>query len=62
MKYNKILLLLFLFAYMNNNAQEIVTAGGGTLKDWAHLKLYEKENEQLKKIADPNRVVFMGNS
>ena len=47
---------------MNNNAQEIVTAGGGTLKDWAHLKLYEKENEQLKKIADPNRVVFMGNS
>jgi lysophospholipase L1-like esterase len=62
MKYNKILLLLFLFAFMNNNAQEIVTAGGGTLKDWAHLKLYEKENEQLKKIADPNRVVFMGNS
>ena len=62
MKYNKILLLLFLFAFMNNNAQEIVTAGGGTLKDWAHLKLYEKENEQLKKIVDPNRVVFMGNS
>ena len=57
MKYNKILLLLFLLAFMNNNAQEIVTAGGGTLKDWAHLKLYEKENEQLKKIADPNRVV-----
>jgi len=47
---------------MNNNAQEIVTAGGGTLKDWAHLKKYEKENEQLKKINDPNRVVFMGNS
>ena len=47
---------------MNNNAQDIVTAGGGTLKDWAHLKKYEKENEQLKKINDPNRVVFMGNS
>ena len=62
MKYNKILLLLFLIAFMNNNAQEIVTAGGGTLKDWAHLKKYEKENEQLKKINAPNRVVFMGNS
>ncbi len=62
MKYNKILLLLFLIAFMNNNAQEIVTAGGGTLKDWAHLKKYEKENEQLTKINDPNRVVFMGNS
>ena len=62
MKYNKILLLLFLIAFMNNNAQEIVIAGGGTLKDWAHLKKYEKENEQLKKINEPNRVVFMGNS
>ena len=62
MKYNKILLLLFLIAFMNNNAQEIVTAGGGTLKDWAHLKKYEKENEQLNKINEPNRVVFMGNS
>ena len=62
MKYNKILLLLFLIAFMNNNAQEIITAGGGTLKDWAHLKKYEKENEQLKKINEPHRVVFMGNS
>ena len=62
MKYNKILLLLFLIAFMNNNAQEIVTAGGGTLKDWAHLKKYEKENEKLKKINEPHRVVFMGNS
>jgi lysophospholipase L1-like esterase len=62
MKYNKILLLLFLIAFMNNNAQEIVTAGGGTLKDWAHLKKYEKENKQLKKINEPHRVVFMGNS
>jgi hypothetical protein len=26
MKYNKILLLLFLLAFMSNNAQEIVTA------------------------------------
>ena len=62
MKYNKILLLLFLIAFMNNNAQEIITAGGGTLKDWSHLKKYEKENEQLKKINEPHRVVFMGNS
>jgi len=62
MKYNKILLLLFLIAFMNNNAQEIVTAGGGTLKDWANLKKYEKENEKLKKINEPHRVVFMGNS
>jgi lysophospholipase L1-like esterase len=32
------------------------------LKDWAHLKKYEKENKQLKKINEPHRVVFMGNS
>ena len=62
MKYNKLLLLLFLIAFMNNNAQEIVTAGGGTLKDCANLKKYEKENEQLKKINEPHRVVFIGNS
>jgi lysophospholipase L1-like esterase len=34
----------------------------GTLMDWATLKKFEKDNEQLKKINDPNRVVFMGNS
>ena len=44
MKYNKILLLLFLFAFMNNNCTRNSYSGGGTLKDWAHLKKYEKEN------------------
>ena len=47
---------------MSNSAQDIYIQGGGTLTDWAHLKKFEKENEQLKKINDPNRVVFMGNS
>ncbi len=36
--------------------------GGGTLMDWANLKLYEQKNEELKKINDPERIVFMGNS
>lgn len=44
------------------NPEDIHVAGGGTLMDWAHLKKYEKSNEELKKISDPNRVVFMGNS
>ena len=30
--------------------------------DWANLKLYEQKNEELKKINDPERIVFMGNS
>jgi len=47
---------------MSNSAQDIYIQGGGTLTDWAHLKKFEKENEQLKKIDEPNRVVFMGNS
>lgn len=63
MKYNKILLILFLFSIaMSNNAQDIYIQGGGTLTDWAHLKKYEQSNSKLKKINDPNRVVFMGNS
>ena len=45
---------------MANNAQDI--AGGGILKDWAHLKKFENENETLKKVNDSERVVFMGNS
>jgi hypothetical protein len=44
------------------SAPEIAIAGGGTLMDWANMKFYEERNEKLKKIADPNRVVFMGNS
>jgi lysophospholipase L1-like esterase len=63
MKYNKILLILFLFSIaMSNNAQDIYIQGGGTLTDWAHLKKYEQSNSELKKINDPDRVVFMGNS
>ena len=62
MKYNKIFLLIFLFSIMNNTAQDINIQGGGTLMDWAHLKKYEQSNSELKKIYEPNRVVFMGNS
>ena len=47
---------------MNNTAQDVYIQGGGTLMDWAHLKKYEQSNSELKKINDPNRVVFMGNS
>lgn len=62
MKYNKIFLLIFLFSIMNNTAQDINIQGGGTLMDWAHLKKHEQSNSELKKIYEPNRVVFMGNS
>jgi lysophospholipase L1-like esterase len=62
MKYHKTLLLIFLFSIMSNTAQDVYIQGGGTLMDWAHLKKYEQSNSELKKINDPNRVVFMGNS
>jgi lysophospholipase L1-like esterase len=63
MKYNNILLILFLFSIaVSNNAQDIYIQGGGTLTDWAHLKKYEQNNSELKKINEPDRVVFMGNS
>ena len=63
MKYNKILLILILFSIaMSNNAQDIYIQGGGTLTDWAHLKKYEQSNSELKKINEPDRVVFIGNS
>jgi len=63
MKYNKILLILFLFSIaMSNNAQDIYIQGGGTLTDWAHLKKYEQSNSELKKINEPDRIVFIGNS
>ena len=63
MKYNKILVILFLFSIaMSNNAQDIYIQGGGTLTDWAHLKKYEQSNSELKKINEPDRIVFMGNS
>ena len=56
-----IIIILF-FTTMINYAQDIFIQGGGTLKDWAHLKKFEKENETLKKVNDSERVVFMGNS
>ena len=62
MRQNKILLLIFLFSIMKNTAQDIYIQGGGTLMDWAHLKKYEQNNSELKKINEPDRVVFMGNS
>ena len=63
MKYDKTLLILFLFSIiMSNNAQDIYIQGGGTLTDWAHLKKYEQNNSELKKINEPDRIVFMGNS
>ena len=43
-------------------APQIAIAGGGTLMDWANINFYQSSNEDLKKIDDPNRVVFMGNS
>ena len=45
---------------MSNNAQDIYIQGGGTLTDWAHLKKYEQSNSELKKINEPDRIVFMG--
>ena len=63
MKYNKtIFTFLLIFTIMINNAQEVFIQGGGTLEDWAHLTKFETDNEKLKKINDPKRVVFMGNS
>lgn len=65
MNLKKILFIIFLIniGMKNNNySQEAHIAGGGNLKDWAHLKKYEKNNEELIKIIDANRVVFMGNS
>lgn len=65
MNLKKILFIIFLIniGMKNNNySQEAHIAGGGNLKDWAHLKKYEKNNEELIKINDANRVVFMGNS
>lgn len=54
------IIIFLLLLGMANNAQNI--AGGGILKDWAHLKKFENENETLKKVNDSERVVFMGNS
>ena len=63
MSFNKIILaIVFISTTMVVNAQEISIAGGGTLMDWANLKRYQENNQELRKITDPNRVVFMGNS
>ena len=44
------------------SAPEIAIAGGGSLIDWANMNFYKDSNDELKKITDTNRVVFMGNS
>jgi len=63
MKKNNILTFFFLISIIISlNAQEIYIQGGGTLMDWAHLKKYELENIEIKKVDDSDRVVFMGNS
>ena len=54
------IIIFLLLLGMANNAQNI--AGGGILKDWAHLKKFENENETLKKVDDSERIIFMGNS
>ena len=51
------IIIFLLLLGMANNAQDI--AGGGILKDWAHLKKFENENETLKKVNDSERVVFL---
>ena len=44
------------------SAPKIAIAGGGILMDWANMNFYKESNEKLKKLTEPNRVVFMGNS
>ena len=56
------LILILNFIMDNNYSQDINIAGGGNLQDWANLNKYQKNNKELKKIIEPNRVVFMGNS
>ena len=60
--HNLTFVLLFISIMITGNAQDVHIAGGGTLMDWANLKFYQESNEDLKKLNDPNRVVFMGNS
>ena len=78
MTINKIIIIsVFIVVTISTNAQELIQAGkyddlisapeiaiagGGTLMDWANMNFYKESNEKLKKIDDPNRVVFMGNS
>ena len=57
--------LFFLLSFINFNvifSQEVYIAGGGTLKDWANLNRFKKENNELKKNQNTERVVFLGNS
>ena len=56
------LILILNFIMDNNYSQDINIAGGGNLQDWANLNKYQKNNEELMEITEPNRVVFMGNS
>ena len=57
--------LFFLIIFLNTDmilSQDIYIAGGGNLSDWANLSRFKKENIELTKVENPERVVFMGNS
>ena len=57
--------LFFSIIFFNTHmilSQDIYIAGGGSLNDWANLNRFKKENIELTKVENPERVVFMGNS
>lgn len=59
---NKLISLIIFLQLLNLNSQEVYIQGGGTLDDWANLKKYKNENEELIKNNQRDVVVFMGNS
>lgn len=59
---NKLISLIIFLQLLNLNSQEVYIQGGGTLDDWANLKKYKNENEELIKNNQRDAVVFMGNS
>ena len=59
---NKLISLIIFLQLLNLNSQEVYVQGGGTLDDWANLKKYKNENEELIKNNRRDVVVFMGNS
>tara|TARA_B100000989_G_scaffold274597_1_gene233535 strand:+ start:1618 stop:2316 length:699 start_codon:yes stop_codon:yes gene_type:complete len=59
---NKLISLIIFLQLLNLNSQEVYIQGGGTLDDWANLKKYKNENEELIKKNQRDFVVFMGNS
>ena len=59
---NKLISLIIFLQLLILNSQEVYIQGGGTLNDWANLKKYKNENEELIKNNQRDAVVFMGNS